>query len=388
MERLRFKYKDGNEYQDLKEYLLGNISVIKTGDLNVQDALLDGLYPFYDRSVDVKALNVYSFDKEAIIYPGEGSKFYPRYYIGKFALHQRAYAIFDFDNKVIPIFIYHYLNTQNNHFLKTAVGSTVKSLRMNCFEKCKIKLPMLLEQEKIGGFLSSIDKLVDKQRKKVGLLKEVKKEYLQKIFRQELKFKDKNGNDFPKWRKTNLRNLSDLITKGTTPKTYTIEGINFIKVESIVNKKVDTEKCSYINSKTHYGVLKRSIIQNEDILFSIAGTLGRTTIITEELLPANTNQALAIIRLSVNNSVSKKYLMSNIYRSKVARYTYENVTVGAQPNLNLEQVGKFPIELPDIYEQEKIVRFLGSIDKLVEEQENKLFQYEQLKKGYMQRIFA
>ena len=167
MERLRFKDENKLVYGEINTIDLGDVSKIKTGDLNVQDALENGLYPFYDRSVDVKTLNVFSYNKEAIIYPGEGSEFYPRYYKGKFALHQRAYAIFDFENKALPQYVYHFLKTQNNHFLRTAVGSTVKSLRMNCFEKCKIDLPHIEEQKKIGCFLSAIDKLVDKHREKV-----------------------------------------------------------------------------------------------------------------------------------------------------------------------------------------------------------------------------
>lgn len=81
------------------EYRMGNIVTISNGNSNVQDAVTeskDGLYPFFDRSEDIKYLPTFLFDKEAIIYPGEGAEFMPRYFRGKFALHQRCYAIFDF----------------------------------------------------------------------------------------------------------------------------------------------------------------------------------------------------------------------------------------------------------------------------------------------------
>ena len=71
---------------------LGDISQISNGNSDVKDASMynDGsLYPFFDRSDEIKFLPEYLFDKEAIIYPGEGAEFYPRYYNGKFALHQR-----------------------------------------------------------------------------------------------------------------------------------------------------------------------------------------------------------------------------------------------------------------------------------------------------------
>ena len=77
---------------------MGDIVTITNGNSNVQDAVTqskDDLYPFFDRSEDIKYLPTFLFDKEAIIYPGEGTEFMPRYFKGKFALHQRCYAIFD-----------------------------------------------------------------------------------------------------------------------------------------------------------------------------------------------------------------------------------------------------------------------------------------------------
>ena len=73
------------------EYRMGNIVTISNGNSNVQDAVTeskDGLYPFFDRSEDIKYLPTFLFDKEAIIYPGEGAEFMPRYFRGKFALHE------------------------------------------------------------------------------------------------------------------------------------------------------------------------------------------------------------------------------------------------------------------------------------------------------------
>ena len=79
--------------------LLGDVAHISNGCGDVQDAdtiKREGWYPFFDRSEEQKWFPTYSIDKEAIIYAGEGQSFYPRYYKGKFALHQRCYAITDF----------------------------------------------------------------------------------------------------------------------------------------------------------------------------------------------------------------------------------------------------------------------------------------------------
>ena len=126
------------------EYRMGDIASITNGDSNVQDAVTqskDGLYPFFDRSEDIKYLPTFLFDKEAIIYPGEGTEFMPRYFKGKFALHQRCYVIFDFNEIINARFLYFYLKTRNSYFVKNAVGSTVPSLRLDTFQKLKVIIP-------------------------------------------------------------------------------------------------------------------------------------------------------------------------------------------------------------------------------------------------------
>lgn len=98
-----------------------------------------------------------------------------------------------------------------------------------------------------------------------------------------------------------LGDVATVITKGTTPTSlgfdFVPEGINFIKIESIAEDgSFIPSKFGHIDSKCN-NALKRSQLEENDILFSIAGAIGRTAIVKKEILPANTNQALAIIRI-------------------------------------------------------------------------------------------
>jgi len=177
---LRFKGFSG----DWIEKRLGEIATIKNGSSNVEDANNNGTYIFFDRSEIIKKSNKYLFDKEAIIYAGEGSEFYPKYYKGKFDLHQRAYAIFDFAN-IDGLFLYYLfsLNKYNNYLKKVAVGTTVKSLRLPHFKKMLLNIPpTLAEQEKIASFLSSIDEKIELNENKLEKLKAYKQGLLQKMF--------------------------------------------------------------------------------------------------------------------------------------------------------------------------------------------------------------
>ena len=164
---------------------MGDIVTITNGNSNVQDAVTqskEGLYPFFDRSEDIKYLPTFLFDKEAIIYPGEGTEFMPRYFKGKFALHQRCYAIFDFNEIINARFLYFYLKTRNSYFVKNAVGSTVPSLRLDTFQKLKVIIPPTKTQHSVSSCLSSMEQKCNVEKKILHKLLKQKQYLLRQIF--------------------------------------------------------------------------------------------------------------------------------------------------------------------------------------------------------------
>ena len=123
------------------------------------------------------------------------------------------------------------------------------------------------------------------------------------------------------------------------------------------------DKLSYIDEETHLKELKRSILQENDILLTIAGaTIGKCAMVTANILPANTNQALAIIRLKDGNL--KRYVMSVLQSNHMKNYIQKSIKGSAQPNLNLQQLNDFVFPLPTIEEQERIVSILDKFDSL------------------------
>jgi type I restriction enzyme S subunit len=167
------------------------------------------------------------------------------------------------------------------------------------------------------------------------------------------------------WEYVKLGSLVELITKGTTPTSvgfnFTESGINFVKIESIdLNGKFIPNKLSKINSECNSS-LKRSQLKDGDILFSIAGALGRTAIVTKDILPANTNQALAIIRLKDVNTISKEFLARVLASEGILNQLSEMKGGVAQQNLSLSQLKDFIIPLPPLSIQQKIVTKLDAI---------------------------
>ena len=166
------------------------------------------------------------------------------------------------------------------------------------------------------------------------------------------------------WPIKRLGDLSDLITKGTTPTSvghaFIADGINFVKVESISeNGQFIEGKLAHITKECH-DVLRRSQLKSGDILFSIAGALGRTAFVTEDIVPANTNQALAIIRLNKSDEVLPAFVLKALETGIVLEQIEKFKGGVAQQNLSLAQVQGFTIPIPPLPEQQRIV---GILDK-------------------------
>ena len=187
------------------------------------------------------------------------------------------------------------------------------------------------------------------------------------------------------WEQRKLGELASLITKGTTPLDKSGDGeINFIKVENIDSASGEITPEMKISEAEHNGYLKRSQLQEHDILFSIAGTLGRVSIVKSSFLPANTNQALAIIRTKEGDL---NYLTTVLKGNAVADFIKRNPTIGAQPNLSLEQVGNLKIPYSSMKEQAVIGAYFKYLDHLITLHQRKYDSLVNVKKAMLEKMF-
>jgi len=163
---------------------LGDISQIKTGASDVQDADPNGEYPFFVRSEKVEQSSKYLFDGEAILIPGEGRLGDIYHYInGKFDFHQRVYKISNFVENVNGRFIlYTMQKTFKQHAMTYTVKATVDSLRLPMLTGFNVHLPSLQEQIAISDFFLAIDGQIAAHSQKLEKLKRLKTGYLQKMF--------------------------------------------------------------------------------------------------------------------------------------------------------------------------------------------------------------
>lgn len=192
-------------------------------------------------------------------------------------------------------------------------------------------------------------------------------------------------------KKIRLRDVADVITKGTTPTSIGYEfvnkGINFIKVESITEDGAFIEnKFAYITDECNKK-LSRSQLQENDILFSIAGAIGRVAIVDKNILPANTNQALAIIRL--HKGVYEYNFLKYILKSPAISKQFEKQKQGvAQINLSLKNIGDFEIPVISIEQQKKIADEFDKVTVLIDKRKRQLEKLDELVKSRFIEMFG
>ena len=153
------------------------------------------------------------------------------------------------------------------------------------------------------------------------------------------------------------------ITSGATPKaggsdyTDSKNGIPFLRAVDLKNARVDIANLLYIKPETHEKSLKRTKLMKGDILFSIAGVIGRCAIF-DYAFEANINQALAILRFTESKKIKRLYLIA-FFNSQFGQMYLERYSrQGLQTNLNLDEVGNLEIPIIDSTTQESIAKHL------------------------------
>ena len=209
------------------------------------------------------------------------------------------------------------------------------------------------------ALLSNLDKVIISLE---DIVNQTKQKILEHFFGENSCYKS-----YYQHEKDELQNICKKITKGSTPTTYGFDfldnGISFIKVENVKNHHIDNESITCYISDDANEFQKRSQLKENDVLFSIAGTIGRTCIVTKENLPANTNQAFAII--SEYEKIKPKYLLYFLEYSKLSIDSHGggmmNATLGGLKTLNIWYPISKNIQEKIIYKIENSFELLNTI---------------------------
>lgn len=384
--KLRFKDDNGNDYPAWEEKKIKDIAPLQRGfDLPTQK-LHNGNYPVVYSNGIGAFHSQYKCVGEAVITGRSGTIGNVIYLPNcKYWPHNTTLWVTDFCNNY-PKFVY-YLFTQID-LSRFSSGSGVPTLNRNDIHSFKVCIPSLPEQKKIADFFSSFDKRIETTQKKLATLEKLKKGFMQKIFSQQLRFKDDNGNDYPAWEEKKLGDVCSKIGSGKTPKggqkIYQDFGILLIRSQNVQDGALKLDDAVYISEKINDS-MKNTEVHFNDILLNITGaSIGRCCIY-EKNIKANVNQHVCIIRIKSQNSKFLLFeLLSNLIQNQIDRVQ----SGGSKQGLNFQQISNFFVLLPSLPEQKKIADFLSAFDEKMNLVRKEVDTLQTIKKGLLQQMFV
>nr|WP_321411143.1 restriction endonuclease subunit S [uncultured Carboxylicivirga sp.] len=311
---------------------------------------------------------------------------------GKAGIVSTLYAVYKVKEKnATGEFIDYYfsLDANTNRYLRPLVRKGAKNdMKINNAYVLhdKIFVPSIDEQKRITSFLAVTDKRLAQLKEKKALLEHYKKGMTQKLFSQELRFKDDKGNDFPDWEITNIESVAKVTSGGTpsrTNSTYWNGSIPWVST-TLVDFNTINDAEEYI---TEAGLKNSSakLFPKGTLLMAMYGqgkTRGKLAILGIE---ASTNQACAAIIPNLN-IVNQEYLFHNLSNRYKEIRNISNT--GGQENLSAGLIKSIIIPLPSIAEQSKIVDFLIKLDEKIMVCQSKIEETKEYKKSLLQKMFC
>lgn len=274
------------------------------------------------------------------------------------------------------------LHVYHSEIEKSAIGSSQKALTMIELRKLLFLFPLLPEQTKIASFLTAVDEKLTQLKKKKTLLEQYKKGIMQKLFSQELRFKDNNNQDFPDWQEKTLGEIAEIIGGGT-PDTYDSILWNG-RIEWFTPTELKTKYVSSSVRKISLEGLKKSsakILPVGTVLFSSRATVGDVSIALKE---CTTNQGFQSFVVKVENCNEFIYYWISHNKDEFIKRASGSTFLEISKN----EISKMKITLPFLLEQQKIATFLSSIDDKISHCSAQIEKMEAWKKGLLQQMFC
>lgn len=401
--KLRFHDEQGREYPEWETKKIGDYFKVK--DIKTIDSKETPLMAFvankgiapkgkrYDRSALVKTANKQykRTDYGDFIYSSNNLD------VGSIGLNlygtaaiSPVYEIFESKMKMNLQCINTLIQRPKNLYnvLRFRQGVIYGQLRIHPddFLKVTCSFPSLPEQEKISNFLTTVDRQIDIQSQRVEAMRTRKKGLLQKIFSQEIRFKDDQGKDYPAWKEIKLRSIVHRVTRKNrnliTKRPLTISAeLGLIDQEEFFSKKIASD-----NLSNYY------LLHKGEFAFNRSSATGYPFGAIKRL---NRYESGAISTLyicfSVDNSDYSDWLQHFFESTYWHKEAYKVCCEGARNhgllNISVDDFFSMKLYLPTLPEQQKIADFLTAIDTQIEVEEKRLETMKNIKKGLLQQMF-
>ncbi|MDA9124695.1 restriction endonuclease subunit S [Flavobacteriaceae bacterium] len=274
-----------------------------------------------------------------------------------------------------------------------AQGSKVLGITKGRLGKVKLNIPEFEEQQKIASFLSAVDEKIQQLNKKKELLSAYKKGIMQKIFSQELRFKDDSGNNYPDWEEKKLGDIGnfktssvDKLIKEGEQLVSLINWMNVYKHQTITNE--NTKELMQVSAQEKQ--IEISNLKRGDILFTPSSEtpsdIGHSIVIFEDLYNTLYSYHLMRFRPIINLDILYSHYFCNV--SSILKQISRFATGSTRFTISVGSFSKIIIQLPSLEEQQKIANFLSSIDSKIELVSTQIENTKAFKKGLLQQMFV
>ena len=383
--KLRFKADDGSQFPDWEKKKLSDIFVerremqciddeykllsftIEQGVINPEDKKTNKRDFLMKDKASKKFLRTEYND---IIYNPANLKYgaINRNKLGK-GLLSPIYAIFYTEQNAV----FMESIVRNPDFIKRTLkyleGTVIKlmTLKPRDFLRMKSYIPCLEEQQKIAEFLSTIDTVIAKQKEIVSVWEERKKGVMQKLFRQEVRFKADDGSNFPEWEEKKLGDIAD------------------VKVGEKPTLVSDNAAYEYVNAGTTNSGYVDSYNCDGDTVTTPSRGQGGIGYVGYQKHEFWLGPLCYKIKSNKDDVLTKfMYYALNFDSKKIV----DLKKVGTIPAINRADLIELYMNFPCLAEQQKIADCLSSLDEVIEKQKATLAAWEELKKGLLQQMFV
>lgn len=284
-----------------------------------------------------------------------------------------------------PIFLKQQISTKKYYrkiILPLIATSSQPALSMENIRKFNVSFPNIEEQQKIGEFFSKLDRQIELEEKKLALLEEQKKGYMQKIFSQELRFKDENGEEYPEWEKTKFNKFLSVPLNQEKNSAVNKDKLLSVKLNLNGITKINQDKVLNIGSTVYYQRKSGQFIYGKQNFFN-----GSFYIIQEEF--DGYYSSGDVPSLNINNSIIDNSFFLNYIGREVYYKNQEKYSSGTgSKRIHEQTLLGFEMNLPCMSEQKKIASFLENLNKQLETMNRKIINLKKLKNNYLHLIMV
>ena len=252
-------------------------------------------------------------------------------------------------------------------------GGTIKHFTLKPANASPIIFPGLSEQQKIGAFFKELDKTIALHQRQLDNYKQLKKSMKQKIFDQKLRFKDADGNDYPKWKRRTLGEISEIIM-GQSPDSanYTSNEQDTVLIQG--NADLNGGR---ITPRIYTTQITKTC-EAGDIILTVRAPVG-------DLAIANTRACIGRGVCAIKGDLYIYQYLEMIrdtdgWRKIIQGSTFESI--------NSNDVKDLPIDVLSSEERKKIAEFFKALDRRIEKSTQRVESMKQFRKGLMQQMFV